>query len=274
MTQHIYIPGPPLSALVKQLWLYEGYAPAHSKERILPGGTVELIFNLREDYFRIYDQAQPDQYHSFREGGGLLVGAYSGFFVIDTAQQAATMGVHFKPGGAFPFFKLPADELCNSHVSLEQLWGAEAVHLREKLLTAGTPPAKFSILEQFLVAQAARPLRQHPAIAFALQAFQAEGGAETVGEMAAQTGFSSRRFSQLFSQQVGLTPKLFGRICRFQQVLSLLYAGPASPDWSVIALNCGYFDQAHFIHDFQAFAGLTPTHYLAKRIEHLNHVPL
>jgi AraC-like DNA-binding protein len=88
-----------------------------------------------------------------------------------------------------------------------------------------------------------------------------------------KAGFSQRRFIQLFDQQVGLTPKLFFRVSRFQRaVLTVHNAGEV--DWAGLALDCGYYDQAHFIHDFQAFAGITPTTYLVQRSEHLNHVPL
>ena len=78
---------------------------------------------------------------------------------------------------------------------------------------------------------------------------------------------------QLFTEEVGLTPKLFCRVRRFQEVLRLV-AGPARVEWANVALACGYYDQAHFIHDFRAFCGLSPTAYLARRTEHLNHVPL
>ena len=91
--------------------------------------------------------------------------------------------------------------------------------------------------------------------------------------MVEQVGFSQRRFIQLFSDEVGLTPKLFCRVNRFQRVVRRL-ATMNEVDWAQVALDCGYYDQAHFIHDFQAFAGITPSAYLQDRTEHLNHVPL
>ena len=84
---------------------------------------------------------------------------------------------------------------------------------------------------------------------------------------------SQRRFIQLFSNEVGLTPKLFCRVNRFQRVVRSL-ASIEEVDWAEVALDCGYYDQAHFIHDFQDFAGITPSAYLEHCTEHLNHVPL
>jgi AraC-like DNA-binding protein len=86
-------------------------------------------------------------------------------------------------------------------------------------------------------------------------------------------GISTRRFIQLFHQQVGLTPKAFCRVRRFQRVLRSVH-GRREVDWAQVALDCGYYDQPHFIHDFQAFSGFTPSAYLALATTHLNHVPL
>jgi AraC-like DNA-binding protein len=94
-----------------------------------------------------------------------------------------------------------------------------------------------------------------------------------ISDMTEQIGLSSRHFIQIFSQEVGLTPRLFCRVQRFQEVLRQI--GKAQQvGWTNIALTCGYFDQSHFIHDFQAFSGLNPTTYLLQRSEHPNHVPI
>jgi methylphosphotriester-DNA--protein-cysteine methyltransferase len=89
-----------------------------------------------------------------------------------------------------------------------------------------------------------------------------------------QIGLSQRRFIQVFRDEVGLTPKLFCRIQRFQEVLRRIGKGQQF-EWVDVALDCGYYDQAHFINDFQAFSGLNPTAYLAHpRDRNPNHVPI
>jgi AraC-like DNA-binding protein len=271
MISRTYIPPPPLSEFVALFWLYEGFVAPHAKERVLPTGTIELVINLRDDTLRVYDRHNHSQFQSFH--GSLLCGAHSEFFVIDTACQAAIMGVHFKPGGAFPFLQLPACELHDAHVSLDMLWGAKANDLREQLLDAKAPETRFRILQQFLLAQASRSLARHPAVAWALKELQCVPHTQPLSDLAAQIGLSPRRFIQMFREEVGLTPKLFCRIQRFQEVVRRIGRGQQI-DWVDVALACGYFDQAHFIHDFRAFSGLNPTTYLAQRGEHLNHVPL
>jgi AraC-like DNA-binding protein len=127
------------------------------------------------------------------------------------------------------------------------------------------------MLELFLM-QMQRSPDYHPAVNFALQQFQQSANA-TIRAITEQTGFSTRYFNQLFRDQVGITPKLFCRIQRFQKVLEAL-SGKAPVDWIDIAFTCGYFDQAHLIHDFRAFADCTPTEYLVQRGFHPGHVVL
>jgi AraC-like DNA-binding protein len=88
-----------------------------------------------------------------------------------------------------------------------------------------------------------------------------------------QIGLSPKRFIQVFRDETGFTPKVFCRIRRFQQALGRMQ-GHRSVDWPGVALDSGYFDQAHFIHDFRAFSGINPSSYPAHRTPHRNHVPL
>jgi hypothetical protein len=161
MISHLHCPGLPLSQFVELFWYYEGLSLPHKKERLLPQGTVELVIDLRRD----------------REGSrffpeAVVSGPHSRFFIIDTTCQAEVIGIHFRPGGAFPFFKMPADELQNQHISLDDLWGPRGFELRERVLAAPTPQSKVQILERFLMAQALKPLCPHPAVSFALREFQ------------------------------------------------------------------------------------------------------
>lgn len=271
MAYRTYIPRPPLSDFVDLFWSHEGYNPPPAQERVVPTGTMQLIVNLREGGLRVYDRQDHRRFQSL--GGSMISGAHSRFVVIDTASQASTVGVHFKAGGAHPFLGVSAGELRDADAPLDALWGTKAAELRDRLLEAATPESRFQVLERALLAQVARPLEHHPAVAFALEEFQSAPRTKAVKEVSERTGLSQRRFIQLFSEEVGLTPKLFCRIRRFQEVIRLIGSGPRT-EWAEVALRCGYFDQAHFVHDFRAFSGTTPTNYLARRGEHPNHVSL
>jgi AraC-like DNA-binding protein len=267
-----HIPKPPLNDFVELFWFYDGFPRrTHQKERLMPDGSVELVINLHENQARIYDRHDLEKCE--RLPGALLSGPHSSFFVIDTAEQDSVIGIHFKPGGAFPFLKLPVEEMQNLHVSLEDLWGIEALLLRERLLEAATPQEKLQLLESCLLARACKPLERHRAVGCALAMFRNVHTAPAMARISDEIGISSRRLIQLFSTEVGLTPKLFCRVRRFQQALEFINQGREF-DWVDLAAGCGYFDQAHFIHDFRAFSGMSPTAYQAAKTAHLNHVPI
>ena len=251
-----YVPRPPLSDHVAFFWAFDAYGGPHARERVLPTATSELVVALSDD--RVHP---------------VICGAHSESFVIDIASRPALIGVHFKPGTAVPFLKMPANELCNTRVFLDALWGGAAPELRERLLEARTWPARFHVLERALLAQLTGPTRRHPAVAFALSAIQAVPHARTIGQLTERIGLSSRRFIEVFSAEVGLTPKLFCRVHRFQQVLAMIERDEHI-DWTDVALACGYYDQAHFIHDFRAFSGINPTAYVRVRGPQRNHIPL
>jgi len=268
-----YSPPPPLDHFVELLSLYEGSQPAtHPRERLLPTDTVELVIDLREDRIQTYGSRNTARPSTF--SGSIVCGAHSEFFIIDTDSQGAVMGAHFRPGGAYPFLRLPGGQLHNQHVDLGAIWGRQnASELRERLLAAATPEVKFRTLEQALLAKARGEFARHPAVSYALWQMRAAPLDRTIAEVTAHTGLSARRFIDVFEKEVGLTPKLFCRVRRFQRVLRIVQRG-GPIDWSGIALSCGYYDQAHFIHDFRAFSGISPSTYLATHTAHLNHVPL
>ena len=266
-----YIPRPPLSAFLACLWYSEGAPNTHAKERLLPNGESAIIFNLCDDPLRIYDAQNIARYNSY--GHAVLSGARSDCFVIDTCQQDRVIGIQFRPGGIFPFFRMPASEVEGASFDLDDLWPGHTGEIREQLLSAPSIDGMFATLERCLIARVVRPLELHPAVTYAVERFCRLPQQSRVVGVTERVGLSSRRFIQLFHQQVGLTPKTFCRVRRFQRVLHSIH-GKQAVDWPQLALDCGYYDQAHFIHDFQAFSGLTPSAYVARATPHLNHVPL
>lgn len=267
----LYTPTPPLASFIRCFWYWQGAPQTHARERLLPSGEASIVFNLRDEAMRIYDADDLDRIQSCGYVG--ISGPRTDCFAIDTATEDHVIGIQFNPGGTFPFFRMPASELANQWIDLESLWRIAAADIRDQLLAAPSPDAMFVILERSLMAQLARPLELHPAVHFARSHICRAPHIATVSGMMERIGLSHRRFIQLFHEQVGLTPKAFCRVRRFQRVLAAVHRKP-SVDWAQVALGGGYYDQAHFIHDFQGFSGLTPAAYLARATEHLNHVPI
>jgi AraC-like DNA-binding protein len=244
------------------LWIYQGYQTANKTERILPNGTLELVINLRQDELLFHHSECPEK--SSRFSGAIISGAHGRGLVPDDPEEIHLIGVHFKPGGAFPFLGLPAGDLADTHADLEDLWGMSAGRLRDRMCEARTSDEQFQLLEQALLSRLRHDVEQHYAVSAALDMFRKHHAGPTVRDAAKYIGLSERRFIQAFKTEVGLTPKLFSRIQRFQRTRSVIQQLP-SPDWAELAFDLGYFDQSHMIREFVEFSGLTPTTYLGRQ---------
>jgi transcriptional regulator GlxA family with amidase domain len=134
---------------------------------------------------------------------------------------------------------------------------------------------RLRLLENALEDHLASRFVSHPAVQFAMDAFARADLRLTVREIARGTGLSQRRFIQLFAREIGMAPKLFCRVRRFQRALAMVRPS-RTPDWSMLAMECEYCDQSHLIRDFRDFADLTPTEYIRQHSERVmqNHVPI
>jgi AraC-like DNA-binding protein len=250
-----YLPQSPLSRFIERFWYWKGHTVSHSQERILPTGTVELVIDLG----------------SPRTSKSVVSGPRSKSSIIQRSAQDELLGIHFQPGGAFPFLKFPFGDLHNIAIGIDDLWGEEqASELLDLLDHAEGTERQFQILETWMMKSISRPLHHHPAVTFAIAELERNPNL-SMSQFAAKVNLSQRRFIETFSNEVGLTPKLFSRIQRFNRVVRSA-AFSDDVDWSELAMSFGYFDQAHLIHDFREFSSLTPTEYLGLRTEHLRHI--
>ena len=236
-------PAPPLSTYVEYLWLIRD-APAHALERIVPCGTLELVVNLDQDEVRIYDDAGRARQ---RLRGAVVSGVYRRYFVIDTREHVAMVGAHFRPGGAGAVLGVPPGALADRHVELSDLWGPN--HLREQLCDARDPLAT---LEAVLVAR----LSSRAAHAAVPHALAMVARAARIGDVARTVGLSRRRLIEVFTADVGITPKRMSKLLRLQRALALAGTGA---EWSRASQASGYFDQAHLIRDCNEIAGVPPS---------------
>ena len=269
MSFEIRVPGPPLSRYVTVLWHCELYVAPHAFERVLPSGTLQLLLPLTDEPLRAYDHRNIGRYESYR--GPLVCGARSEFAVVDAASQGSIMGVQFKAGGALPLLAFRVGDLHNQYLALDAAWGRRAGELHHRLLEARSGQARFRILEAELLRRLDEAAEQPAPVQYALAAFDVAPHDQAIGEVSEAVGLSPRRFIEVFDDHVGMTPKLYCRVRRFQAALNHI-SRQADVDWAQVALACGYFDQAHFNRDFRAFAGVTPTTYLLQRGEHQNHL--
>jgi AraC-like DNA-binding protein len=258
-----------MAGVIECLWYWQGAPGPHLQERLLPTGEASLILNLRDDSIAIYeDGSGASHYHN-----AVFSGPRSSCFTIDCNQQERVAGVQFRPGGVFPFLRMPVSEMEEASFDMEDLWGAEASIVRERVLAAPTPRAMLEVLARCMEERLLGATRLHEAVVYMAGALNHCTEPAGVRRVTERVGMSQRRVTQLFHEQVGVSPKTFHRVRRFQSTLRQL-RGRHEVDWADLAVACGYYDQAHLAHDFRLLAGMTPGAYLAAATEHLNHVPL
>ena len=272
---HHYIPGRLLAPFIDVVWVTEAVFRSEGMERVLPTGTMQIIINLHGA--PILTWGRGDNRRQETIDTAIVAGAHMDYLIIDPRSVVRSMGIVFKPGGAAPFFSPPLKELKNQRIPLDVLWGAEAGALRAQLLEAETPRQCFLALECFLerkVQHNCSAFREyHPFIEYTVSRLSQAPGENSLDQIRNRCGYGTTRFPSLFSQAVGLTPKQFSRVQRFQQVINALFRRQVA-DWPDMALRYGYYDQAHFINEFKAFTGITPGDYFNKRSEDMNHLSL
>ncbi len=265
-------PAAPLDRFVRMLWLTRAPAIEHRRERILPNGCVQLILNLERDQLCDCPACGPD----VPVAPAIVVGGRSVYEIISSADMADLMGVIFEPDGFALFAGDRVDLFSNRSIDLECAWGAQTRALRDGLRATANLEKRFACLEVFLLerwkARAdRRRVEQAEVVRYALDRFGRAPALTTVRAVARSTGWSERRFSQVFREEVGHSPKVWCRIQRFQRAVRLLHAG-ADVRWAELALDCGFYDQSHFANEFRAFSGVDATTYSAHKTQWANHI--
>ena len=264
-------PGPILRPFVRLLWATDEMpdVPARSsRELVLPTGTLHLAIRLTDTPLRLFDTIDADAARPV--GTAVIGGARARFYVRDVSQRVQTVGAQLEPGMASVLLGVPADELAGQHTPLDAIWGAEVERMRAQLAEISSLTERIAAFERLLFARIPRIRGLHPAIAEGLIRLAQDAD---VRAAVAASGYSHRRFTTLFRGAVGLPPKLFCRVQRFQGAVAQAARTPR-PSWSALANALGYSDQAHFNRDFREFSGLSPGRYeaLAPTLSH--HVPL
>jgi AraC-like DNA-binding protein len=271
MSLQIHRPCVALQGLVQMMWEWQGYAPTHTHERILPQGTTEITIDLANQTLGICYPMQDANQHIVH--GLTLAGPRAQPFIIDTAKSAHILNVWFKAGAVQRFFNISSVEIYNQHLPLALICSHTFIdNLVNQLQTAINAQARFAIMEAFLCARLTHA-STHPAIAYALTLFNRTPHTQTITQVVRQIALSAPRFIALFHQQIGLTPKRYCRLQRFHHAARLA-AQTSTPNWADIALICGYYDQAHLINEFHSFAGIRPTQFHPQSPTHYTNLPI
>ena len=267
------LPRPSLRPFVSSVWAIDPVsAPPETRlprrEHVLPTGGMHLVFRIGDEPLRLFKDQ--DDRRGRIVSTMVVGGARAGFYIRDVSTPLCSVGAQLRPGAAQVLFGVDAGELSGQHTALEELWGAGAGSMRDQLASTRSVAERLDVFEHLLAARLPTVRGLHPAVAQALQQFN---GAASVSHVVRSAGISHRRFIALFSRSVGLTPKAYSRVLRFQDVLrrARIDGGRRLID---VAAASGYSDQSHFNREFREFAGVTPTEYLGRAPVYSHHLPV
>jgi AraC-like DNA-binding protein len=252
--------GASLQGAVAHVLAYrEAIAPGREViERVLPDGAVRMVFHLGSGTPGAVDGAAP---------AALVVGAHAAPVIVRLRGAMDGLSVTLRHGAALALFGVPAGEIEGTTVPLDALWGGEAARLLEHLSSATDDASRLRALRAALQ----RRLRAQDAVPSQLVDYAASlmrdcDGQRSVRDVAAAVGIGERRLQQLFHAQVGLSPRTFGRLLRLHAMLRTLRQQPERSPWAHLAIDAGYYDQAHLANEFHALCGMTPGEFVRRSV--------
>jgi AraC-like DNA-binding protein len=243
-----------LAGLVDHIWLFDGSMTC-LRERTFPNGNLEIIVHLGARYRVVEDR------ETWVCPTTCVTGLQLGHLVVEApACRTRVLGVRLTPAGAYALFARPMHELAGLTVDLEDVAGGAARELAEGCDDAGPGEDTVRAALAWIDARLARATRLDPAVGWMLDRIRQERGAVSIGRLREQTGWSKTRLTSTFVEQVGVSPKQYARVMRFNRALNLIHAGTASI--ADVAAAAGYYDQPHLNADFKELSGFTPTEFL------------
>lgn len=266
-----HIPVYPLNQFIESFIYYRDYNPSHSIDRFLPDGNVNAVFDLTDYPKYIYDNESLKEIQACRHIW--FSGIRNKFITIPSGKESEMFIINFHKGKAYPFVQMPLDELTDSVVDGDLVLISEIMDLREMILNTGMVSQKFITAEKFLLKKFYSKLIVNPFTNFAVNAIVEAPRNSSIENISAKVGYSQKHLINIFKKNVGITPKSFLKIVRFQKAVEEINRRKKI-NWTAIALECGYYDHAHFINDFKTFSGFTPNEFSQKQSDYLNYVPI
>lgn len=271
MIYQTHIPAFPLDQFVEIFIYFSDVQFEHRLDRFLPNGDTEILIDFHDSPQYIHDNFSLKEIQACNHvwASGLRTEPIT----IPAGNKSEMMVISFKKGMAAPFFPFPMNELADAVVDADLIWGRDFGLMREQMLNTKDIGERFAIAERFMVSEFISRMSLNPCVAFAVEQMSKHPDHVNIGHMNEKIGYSQKHFTDIFRKQVGITPKSFLKIMRFQKAVAAIDAAEFV-EWDRIALECGFYDQAHFINDFKHFSGFTPDVYAKIQTNYQNYVPV
>lgn len=250
----------PHPSLAGQVLRYAGYAehtnvPARRLEA--PFAGVVLILSFGETL------AITDAGGCHESYGCFAAGLSDGPTYTEHDGEQDGVQIDLTPLGARALLGMPMAELTNRVVDLRDLLGRRAEELVERLHDAPAPEQRFLLLDAVLARRLTEAQSPHPVLVEAWSRLHRDHGRTEIAALAHELGWSRRHLATRFREEIGLPPKTYARVLRFERAAALL-ARDDGARFAEIAYDCGYYDQAHLNRDFRQFAGTSPGDYVGR----------
>ena len=236
-----HLPAPDLAPWIECFWTRApdpGAAAPAAPYRILPDGCADILFDLANGV------------------EALVVGPMTRALVLPPDREARFLGVRFRPGAAGAFLAVPLSTLVDARVALDAIW-TDAADTRDAVAEGGAAGRAVDVLESGLRARLRRSAGPLPRIRALIESLAAAEEATSVAALAAGAGITRQHLGRVFAQHVGYGPKTLARILRLRRAMSLIASRRGRP-LADVALDAGYYDQAHMNADFRDLAGRPP----------------
>jgi len=266
-----HIPVFPLNEFIDSFIYYKDYHPVHSIDRFLPDANTYIIIDLNDYPKYIYDNITLKEIQACRKAW--FSGIRYKYITIPSGRDSEMFIINFRKGRAYPFFKIPMNEFADVVVDAELVLTKEILDVRETMANLPSISNKFKYLETYFLKKLKKNFIENPFINYAVDMIQLEPSKITIEQISNKIGYSQKHLIKLFKEKVGLTPKSFLMVSRFQKAIHLIELCK-DRNWTEISHKCGYYDQSHFIDEFKSFSGFTPNQYSNLKYDNINYIPV
>jgi len=254
---------------------FKGYTPEHSIEKVIPDGSINLIFELDGFKRNVFDNDTLEPKLDFTKCW--LSGVQKKYISISAHKDSEMFVIRFKPGGAYPFLPKPVSEVTDHILPAEQIFGEDIFEFRNALLNGDQPEEKENLANDWLSEQYDLAKKPKEKVFGSIQKIISDPHFQenNLAQLIEESGYSQKQFISLFKEYVGIAPKYFQRIVRFTEILAKIHKNEKL-SWTEISYDCGFYDQAHFIKEFQHFCGVNPEEHLDNPLidERVNFFPV
>ncbi len=249
---------PPLEQLIESVFHFKHFKPDHSIERVVPTGHIFILFELDDMPRNTFDNETLEPNAVFT--GAWVSGMHRNYISISAHQDSEMFVIQFKPFGAYPFLHLPVDTLNERVIPGAHIIDGELLTLREQLKASEDSQGKFQLAEQWLLQRFDETLAPPQELLDFIAQLQTQPAGK-YREISHSYPNSQKHLIDQFRKFVGLTPKYYQRILRFNDILQRIQQ-KQNISWSEVAYQCGFSDQSHFIKEFKHFSGFNPQEFI------------